>query len=386
MVCLRWLSAFALCGFVAPVVAQDAVPVLPQVELFEVEFRQIAQPARDVDPNPPAIKPADAKPAEVDEEVVETRRTIASDIAPDEVRLHLMEDSIVTGVLSVQSITVTTEFGTLEIPVTQIVSVVPGLDSHPEHKRQIVSLIQQLGANNVKERDEAQKALAEMGAPIAAILERYTSDDDAERRTRVQKILAEIEEASEEFADENSTAKSLIPEDTVQTTLFTVVGKVSPKSFEVKTKFGMLTVALADIREARRDMGGSQEIRKSFGVSGANLVQMNYKNSGIRVNKGDEVSITADGSIIMSPWGNNVSSTPEGGANFQWYIPNKIPGGALVARIGTSGPDFKVGSKHSFTATKAGVLYFAVAMNAQFANQGYNFPGEYNVKVRVVSK
>src|SRR5690606_23212013 len=123
-------------------------------------------------------------------------------------------------------------------------------------------------------------------------------------------------------------------QDTVETTLFTVVGEVSPKSFEVQTKFGKLTVALSDIREARRDLGGSEEIRRTVAVAGTNLVQINFKNSGIRVESGDEISITADGSIVMSPWGNNVTSTPDGGANFQWYVPNKIPGGALVARIG----------------------------------------------------
>jgi hypothetical protein len=381
MVCLKWLLALGVSGIAAPALAQFNGP--PAIQLDVVQIAQPALPAAEA----PADKPADeAKPAAEEAEPIEARRSTTSDLAADEVRLHLMEDSIVTGALSVQSITVTTEFGTLEIPVTHIVRVTPGLDSHPEQKRRIVSLIQQLGSNNVKERDEAQKALTEMGGAIMPLLERYTSDDDAERRTRVQKIVAEIEEAAEEFSEEGSDVQALIPEDTVQTTLFTVVGQVSPKSFEVKTKFGSLTVALADIREASRDSGAPQEIRKAFGVSGANLVQVNYKNSGIRVNKGDEVSITADGTIIMSPWGNNTQSTPEGGANFQWYIPNKIPGGALVGRIGTSGQEFKVGSKHSFTATKSGVLYFAVAMNSQFANQGYNFPGEYNVKVRVTSK
>ncbi len=380
MLCLKWLLALGVSGIAAPALAQ--FNVAPAIQLDVVPIAQPALPVAEA----PGEKPAEeAKPAAEEAAPIEAKRT-TNDLAADEVRLHLMEDSIVTGALSVESITVTTEFGTLEIPVTHIVRVTPGLDSHPEQKRRIVSLIQQLGSNNVKERDEAQKALTELGGAIMPLLERYASDDDAERRTRVQKIVAEIEEAAEEFSEEGGAVHALIPEDTVQTTLFTVVGQVSPKSFEVKTKFGSLTVALADIREARRDSGSPQEIRKAFGVSGANLVQVNYKNSGIRVNKGDEVAITADGTIVMSPWGNNTTSTPEGGANFQWYVPNKIPGGALVARVGTSGQEFKVGSKHSFTATKSGVLYFAVAMNSQFANQGYNFPGEYNVKVRVTSK
>jgi hypothetical protein len=30
-----------------------------------------------------------------------------------------------------------------------------------------------------------------------------------------------------------------------------------------------------------------------------------------------------------------------------------------------------------------GTLYFAIAMQNQYANQGYNYPGQYNVRVKV---
>ncbi len=349
--------------------------------------RDQAVPAVDVQPE---AKPAESEPAKPQEDAAASSedapliRRSPSPLESGEVRLHLMEDSVVSGVLSVDSITVTTEFGTLTIPVDKIVRVTPGLDSHPQQKRKLITLIQQLGSNEVKQRDEAQRTLVEMGTGILPILNRHTNDPDAERRTRIAKIIAELEEVAQDFQEEGVESQPLIAQDTVETTLFTVVGEVSPKSFEVQTKFGKLTVALSDIREARRDLGGSEEIRRTVAVAGTNLVQINFKNSGIRVESGDEISITADGSIVMSPWGNNVTSTPDGGANFQWYVPNKIPGGALVARIGNSGEVFKVGSKHQFKATRAGTLFFAVAMNPQFANQGYAFPGEYNVKIRVV--
>src|SRR5579862_2672013 len=47
-------------------------------------------------------------------------------------RLHLMEGSVVTGKLSTDTVTVETAFGKLEVPVANIVSFTPGLDSHPE--------------------------------------------------------------------------------------------------------------------------------------------------------------------------------------------------------------------------------------------------------------
>ena len=105
--------------------------------------------------------------------------------------------------------------------------------------------------------------------------------------------------------------------------------------------------------------------------------------SGVRISRGDKVQITADGRLTMTPWGNNTFSTPDGSEQFQWYLPNQIAGGALVARIGTTGKVFKVGSKHTFTSTRAGILYFGIAMSPQFASQDYNYPGRYDVKIRV---
>ena len=300
------------------------------------------------------------------------------------IRLHLMEGSIVTGTLSTDAVSVETAFGKLDVPVANIVSFTPGLDSHPEERKQIGRLIQQLGSNAAAERDAAQRALTEMGRSIQSELARYAMDDDTERRTRVQKILAELDELEDDEDHESSPTKPWQSQDTLETTLFTVVGKISPQVFEVQTQFGPLKVAIGDIRRGERDTEQKPEIRKTVAVRGEHLVLGTLMNSGVRLNRGDKVNITADGKLVMTPWGTNTYSTPDGSEQFTWYIPQQIPGGALVARVGTNGKLFKTGSKHSFTATRPGLLYFGIAMNPQFAGQ--EFPGEYNVKVRVNAK
>ena len=63
--------------------------------------------------------------------------------------------------------------------------------------------------------------------------------------------------------------------------------------------------------------------------------------------------------------------------------PGNILGGALIAKIGSSNP-FKVGSKHTFTVDKPGVLQFSIAIPGDYTN--YQFPGEYQVKIRIVRK
>jgi hypothetical protein len=311
-------------------------------------------------------------------------RSLAAQTASSRtMRLHLMEGSVVTGKLSTDTVTVETAFGKLEVPVANIVSFTPGLDSHPEEGKRIGRLIQQLGSNGAAERDAAQRMLTDMGKSIQTELARYAQDEDTERRSRIQKILAELEETEEEEELDPLVAKPWLPQDSLETTLFTVVGKISPQTFELQTQFGPLKVAIGDIRRGERELDLKPEIKKQLFVTGENLIQLAMQTSGVRIGRGDKVQITADGRLTMTPWGNNTFSNPDGSEQFQWYLPNQIPGGALVARIGTTGKIFKVGSKHSFTSTRAGILYFGIAMSPQFASQDYNYPGRYDVKIRV---
>ena len=300
-----------------------------------------------------------------------------------DVRVYLMEGSIVSGNLSVEVLTVKTAFGTLEIPVEHVVSFTPGLESHPQLRDRIGRLIQQLGSNDAAERDQAQRELTDFGPGIRTLLERYRKDPDAERRTRIEKILEEVElQASDDpFLDE--PRPSLILEDTIETDRFTIVGQIAPESFRVETPFGPLTVALKDIRYVARESDEKPEVRARASVDASHLPQVGLKDTGIRLKRGDRVSVTAKGSIIMTPWGNNVSSTPDGaGMNVPTYAAG-IPSGALIGRIGRSGEEFLVGARNEFTAKTTGTLYLGVAMAHQFANQGYTFPGSYDVRLRV---
>lgn len=301
-------------------------------------------------------------------------------------RLHLMEGSVVAGKLSTETVVIETSYGKLSIPVDDVVSFTPGLDSHPNERKKIGRLIQQLGSNSAAERDAAQRALSDMGTTVQNELVRYVADEDTERRTRVQRILAEMEELDDDDDIDPAAARPWIAQDSLETSQFTVVGRISPQAFDLQTQFGPLKIAIGDIRRAEREAEQKPELRKTLTVGGENLVQLNMVPSGLRLSRGDKVQITADGRLTMSPWGNASFSTPEGSEQFSWYVPNQIPGGALVARIGTSGKVFKAGSKHALTAPRGGVLYFGIAMSPQFATQDFNFPGGYTVKVRVNGK
>lgn len=314
----------------------------------------------------------------------ETPRAPAAPVNPKLVMLHLQDGTVIAGEMTINEISVATEFGELKVPLDKIRSIAPGLASSPELAGRVNGLIQALGSDDYKAREQAHKDLAAMGLKVQRILEAYRNDENSERKRHIGEILKDFEEqASQQDDEEAPTERPLIAKDTVVTDEFTIVGKISPAEFKVSSKYGPLNVALADLKRAERPRSVKEAIRKSVQVPGDNLVQRTFKNSGIKVEAGDKITIRADGSIVMSPWGSDQMSGPDGGANYGWYVANQIYGGALVAKIGDKGTVFKVGSKHTFTAKTSGVLQFAVAMQHQYSQQGYSYPGNYNVKVTV---
>lgn len=341
--------------------------------------RPAAVPAATSDPAPDAP----ASPARP--ETPAAPPLAATSPAPDSdlIRLHLMDGAVIAGRLSMKEITVETQFGNLSVPVTSIRSITPGLGSHPELAKQVSKLIVDLGSSNYNEREKAQQALLKLGLMVRAELEKAQSDTDVERRNRAKAILAEFDQLQEEGDSSDHAATILAQRDTVETTEFTIVGKIVPQSFSISSPYGDLNIKLADIRRGQRDTAKKEDIRQTFSVDGTHMAFRNTLNTNIRVERGDVVTIVADGTLTMTPWGNGSISTPEGGQNFGWFIPGQIPSGALVGRIGNE-QFVKYGSKHTFTADKNGALQLGIGMQADYAEN--QFPGKYTVKVRVQKK
>ena len=358
-------------------------------------------PIRAAEPPPAETKPAESKPAEPKpaepkpaepnpaEPQPSPASAVASPVSPgdEQIRLHLMDGALIAGKLTVSEIEVETDFGKLTVPVARIRSLRPGMKSHPQLGRRIKELVEELGASQFERRETAQKELLKLGQPARAELEAREEDRDTERRARIKAILAELDQSEESAGDvdgEDRAGGPMRDSDAVETTDFTIVGRIVPQEFAIDSPYGRLSVKLSDIRNAERDFAGKQQtLHKTLAVEGQFLVPAGMKDSQIQLAKGDKVTVSAAGLITMTPWGNQVS-TPEGGANFGWYLQNQIPGGALVAKIGDGGPIFKVGSKLVFTADRSGALRFGVAIHQNQANQP--FPGQYNLKIAVRRK
>ena len=341
---------------------------------------------------PPADpKPDEPKPAETDPVTPPPARQpvyqSVSKIDPSMVKLHLMDGSIISGKLSIDILEVDTEFGSLKIPITSLKSFTPGLASHPQLVREMQSLIEDLGSSDFGQREAAQKTLIRIGLPSREYLQKRADDRDTERRTRIKALLEELDDLAndvgDDFTEEDTTLDrtAMVQRDTIETTEFTMIGQIVPQSFDVVSPYGPLNIKLSDVRKVIRDTGIKPDIRKSFGVDGSHIVMKGAYDTKIRVERGDKITVEAEGNLTMTPWGNRAISTPDGAPNYGWYIPNDIPGGMLIARIGDNGEFFKVGARGTITATKSGILQFCIAMQADYAQNA--FPGKYNVKLLV---
>jgi hypothetical protein len=129
---------------------------------------------------------------------------------------------------------------------------------------------------------------------------------------------------------------------------------------------------------------GKTPVVRSIVVSGEYLAQKRYKSSGIRLEKGDRIVVSAQGRVTRG--GSSYWSGPDGSERFGNYSEEPpIPGGALVAKIGNVGKVMLIGSSSHFLSSQAGMLHFAIAIRSDDVGR-YQYPGQYNVKIRVVPK
>ena len=83
-----------------------------------------------------------------------------------------------------------------------------------------------------------------------------------------------------------------------------------------------------------------------------------WQNSGVFVENGDIVNVTASGSWSSAP-GLGAWSGPEGNILWAVEVPG-IVGGALMAKLGHAGHPFEIGLTQTFRAQDYGMLYFAM--------------------------
>lgn len=378
-----WATAIVMAMFLVftpPTVGQAEVPYDPAVQEHDAAAAVKSRPAGE--------SPASSEEPAPEPDTATEGRTESPDAAPPahatdapplRHRVKLTDGALFIGKLEAGQLIVDTAYGELVVPAGDIVGLRPGLDHRPAQRRRIARLIRDLGAAEYKVRQDALDALIRMGPAVRPFLAEHKDDRDEERKKLVEQIFSQFDRLAEDQPRDEQPV--LIADDRVETRRFTIVGKLQVNRLTIKTDYADLTLPLARIESIEQfDPHKPQILTKRLDVRGDHKATINHKRTGLRLRRGDRVTIKASGKIHMTPWGSNAFSIPDGMPNYGTYQ-NNIHNGALVGRVGGSGPVFKVGSDHSFTAERSGELELAVAINHSYVNR--NFPGEYKVSVRV---
>ena len=352
-----------------------------------VQLDEVVPIKQDIAGPKPEVKPEDKdkdKDKTAAEAVIDTNDGPAKEeIGKQFAQLHLRDGSVIGGDIKTPTIDIKTEYGVLTIPIARVSKIMPGLNGNPELKKKIASLVKGLGDVELTIRDASQRDLVAMGLKIKKVLDTFDDDGLAERGKRLEEIRAEFDEMAEELEDELINPEAPLDyNDTVVTPDFSIVGEIKQKEFEVSSKFGLLQVQLGDILMADRLINqGRLEIRKNVDVDGMAFFQTKPQSAGIRVHKGDKITIQADGVVDWTNWSS--SSSPDGLTNKNSW--NGINSGKLVARIGTDNSScVAIGSKGDFVAKKSGTLYLGIAMRDSYATStSYTWTGKYKAKIRI---
>ena len=282
------------------------------------------------------------------------------------VRAELKDGNLVVGRIVVENFEVKTAYGKLTIPVGEVYKIKVGKAADKELVEKIEKLIEQLGAEEFKDRKAAMDELLELGNVVLSDLRKALKSEDEEVRKNAETLISDIEQ---QFPNE----EEIIDDDEIVTKRFTIRGTILQDEFVFKTKYGDLKVKKKDIKKILLGTGYTE--KKQFSVGGNNLGSRGMLDTGVEVTAGAKVTIKAEGEIYIRNYG--TSCGPDGTSSYGQHYPG-IPMGALMGRIGRSGELFKIGAEMEFTSKKAGRLFLAVAVQER-----YTVTGSFSVTVKV---
>ena len=301
-------------------------------------------------------------------EAAELPTTPTSAKAANDAQFTLRDGTVIFGKTELKNIEVNTAYGTLTIPMGDVIRLRVGKRSDRDLKTKIDRAIADLGSKDFAARDQATTELSKLGKLAYTELRKAATSDDLEVKERSAKLL-------EDLGNLDDDADIPPEDDHVVTPSFTVVGAIKIESLTIATKFGPLKVSKKDL--AKMSLGEVESLTRTASVA-ARATPGKMIATSVRVKRGDRLTITSTGTISYRNYG-GTQFTPEGSANYGTWGDNFLVG-SLIGKIGSSGTIFKVGERYSEKAEADGELFLGIAANDSGANYG---SGEYKARIQV---
>jgi hypothetical protein len=289
------------------------------------------------------------------------------------------------------TIPITTKYGALNIPISDVRKIRMGFRYPAGSKAKIEEACKNLGAPAFIDRETAEKALLGFKESAIPLLKKTANSPDPEIAGRAESILSQLSKTLPEEAFDIRDG------DSVETPDFTIVGNITITEMKVRSKhFGDSQLQIADVRELRSVITAIS--KGSLSIDGSKYAKMDWSawsDTKITIAKGAKFMIAATGQIdqwpmepgryMSGPGGTtaSVNNLPPGLVNNPngAMVYRQFRSGMLIGKIGESGIPFAVGANYSSArSTTAGKLYLAIAPSSWGNN---DCSGSYKVTVKI---
>lgn len=306
-----------------------------------------------------------------------------------EFTLTLKDGNVVTGTTKITKVLLATDYGKLEIPIKNVTTIELGIHADYTQKNKIFNLIKQLSNSNTEMRESAYKSITELSVSAIPVVEEAMFSSEYSPGEFSDYSLSN---ALNELKTAHNVADNYKNKDVVFVDYeFSMGGKYSFTSIELKTEYGTLTIPREkiikiDVMFFDASDGGMKTFKlfATTHISGNN--NGGWLKTGIMVKTGQSMNIIATGEVTFASLSGN-KYKPDGsykGSTSDKFTPNASNStypayGNAIFKIGESGKSISAGAKYNGKADATGMLYLSIYETVYNASN----TGFYIVKLKV---
>jgi len=302
-----------------------------------------------------------------------------------EVKVNLRDGSAINGKIKTTNIDVSSDYGKLSIPMSEITQIELGIVPNRANKSKIEFQLTQLQNENETTRQNAYDELLKIGSGEIFVIEEYMS---TEAYTPLEEGAYSAEELLSELKMKLGVS-DLVAQDVILFGAgYSIGGTSNVQNISLVTEYGTLNIPRDKIQSIDilyvPTTGNNNT--KTFVLQASKHISGNtaggWINTGISVRKGQKIQITAKGSVTLASLSNGkyTPDGPEGTAAAAYNYEGAYPQyGMVVYKIGDQGTATPAGSKFNGTAKQGGTLYISIYETVYNASN----TGSYNVSVKI---
>lgn len=309
------------------------------------------------------------------------------------VKLLLRDGNSISGNTKLNNISLTTDYGKLDIPIANISSIEFGILPDNSKKEKIKSLVTLLSNTSEEMRKNAFNELVALDINCIPVLQDYIYSDKYEAGTfsdyTADNALNDLKNKNN--VSDNYSSKDVISIDNI----YTIGGAFDLKTIDLKTEFGNLNIPKTKIEkiEILSLPGNSSNAETTFKLMANKHISGNTNGGWLKTNiylkAGQKFTVTANGEVTLASLSNQKykpNGTVSTGTNSDYDSSyddlisgnNSYPTyGNVVYKIGESGAAMKAGAKFSGSAGTGGPLYISIYETVYNAANS----GSYTVKI-----